>query len=210
MALKKCKECGNEVSTKAESCPKCGAVLKKKTAWGYIAAVLILGAILLLRIDDTNKTTSSKSTSFASKSKPQAEAILYKEGQTVPVGYMTYEVKGTWWSNRLSYDKFLDQRPNAKYLFVDLTVRNHDKKARTVPPFKLVDENGAEYEASSNSWALKGSIGIIETLNPSVSKQGFVVFDVPKSHQYRMKLSGGYWSSEDAHVQLNPIIEWDY
>ncbi len=30
MALKKCKECDNDVSSKAESCPKCGAVLKKK------------------------------------------------------------------------------------------------------------------------------------------------------------------------------------
>lgn len=25
MTLLKCKECGNEISTKAESCPKCGA-----------------------------------------------------------------------------------------------------------------------------------------------------------------------------------------
>lgn len=25
MALKKCKECGNQVSTKADKCPKCGA-----------------------------------------------------------------------------------------------------------------------------------------------------------------------------------------
>lgn len=28
MALIKCKECGNDVSTKADSCPKCGAKLK--------------------------------------------------------------------------------------------------------------------------------------------------------------------------------------
>jgi hypothetical protein len=69
---------------------------------------------------------------------------------------------------------------------------------------ELVDENGAEYEASTNAWAVEGSIGIIESLNPSVSKQGFVVFDVPKGHKYRMKLSGGFWSAEDAYVQLSP------
>lgn len=42
--MKKCYECGNEVSMKAESCPKYGAVLKKKTGYlGYIGAgVLIL------------------------------------------------------------------------------------------------------------------------------------------------------------------------
>ena len=43
MALKKCKECGNEVSTKAASCPKCGAVLKKKTGClGYIGAAFLI------------------------------------------------------------------------------------------------------------------------------------------------------------------------
>ncbi len=30
MALIKCPECGNEISDKAVSCPKCGAVVKKK------------------------------------------------------------------------------------------------------------------------------------------------------------------------------------
>ncbi len=209
MALKKCKECGNEVSTKATSCPKCGAVIKKKTGClGYIGVAflifIILGVIGSLMNNDTNKTTSNKSTSVASKSKPQTETKIYKEGETVSVGYTAYAVWRSWWSDRLSNNEFLDQRPNAMYLFVDLTVRNDDKKARIVPPFELVDENGAEYVASSNGWTVEGSIGIIETLNPSVSKQGFVVFDVPKSHRYRMKLSGGYWSSKDAYVQLTP------
>jgi hypothetical protein len=131
-------------------------------------------------------------------------ATVSKEGDNVHVGYMTYAVWQSWWSNRLSDNQFLDQRPNAAYLFVELTVRNNDKQARTVPPLELIDENDAEYEASSNGWAVKGAIDILESLNPSVSKQGFVVFDVPKDRKYRLKLSGGYWSSEDAYVQLAP------
>ncbi|PCQ44939.1 zinc-ribbon domain-containing protein [Citrobacter freundii] len=31
MALIKCKECGEQVSDKAASCPKCGAPIAKKT-----------------------------------------------------------------------------------------------------------------------------------------------------------------------------------
>jgi hypothetical protein len=146
----------------------------------------------------------SRSSSGSSKSDQKAEKKVYKEGETVNVGYTSYAVWGSWWSSRLSNNQFLDERPNALYLFVDLTVRNNDKKARMVPPFKLVDETGAEYEASSNAWSVDGSIGIIESLNPSVSKQGFVVFDVPKERNYRLKLSGGYWSGEDTYVQLNP------
>lgn len=41
MALKKCKECGNEVSTKAKTCPKCGAV-KKSTANELVKSVCSL------------------------------------------------------------------------------------------------------------------------------------------------------------------------
>ena len=37
MALIKCKECGNEISTTAKACPKCGAKIKKTS---IIAAIL--------------------------------------------------------------------------------------------------------------------------------------------------------------------------
>jgi Domain of unknown function (DUF4352) len=90
------------------------------------------------------------------------------------------------------------------YLFVDLTVSNNDNQARTIPPFKLVDENGSEYESSGIGWAADGAIGLIEDLNPSVSKRGLVVFDVPQERKYQMKLSGGYWSGKYANVELQP------
>jgi len=49
MAMKKCKECGNEVSTKATSCPKCGAVLKKKI--GCLTVILaIVGLFVIIGI----------------------------------------------------------------------------------------------------------------------------------------------------------------
>lgn len=64
MALKKCKECGKEVSTKAESCPSCGAVLKKKTGFlTYIVAgfliLIVLGVIGSL-MNENSTTRSSK------------------------------------------------------------------------------------------------------------------------------------------------------
>ncbi len=210
MALKKCKECGNEISTKAESCPQCGAVRNNKTGClGYIGAAflifIILGVFGSFMNEGTDKKNSSRSSSSVTpKSKPQLEAKTYKEGETVSVGYMSYAVWRSWWSSHLSSNQFIDHPPNAMYLFVNLTVRNDDKKARTVPPFKLIDENGAEYDVSSRGWLVEGSIGLTETLNPSVNKQGSIVFDVPNDRDYRIKLSGGYWSAENAYVQINP------
>jgi len=50
MALKKCEECGNQVSTKAQTCPKCGAPVKKeqkKYGCGTTIIVVIIIFVVL-------------------------------------------------------------------------------------------------------------------------------------------------------------------
>lgn len=47
MALKQCKECGNEVSTKADNCPHCGARVKAKKRIGCLG---VIGVIFLIGI----------------------------------------------------------------------------------------------------------------------------------------------------------------
>ena len=65
MALKKCKECGNDVSTEADSCPKCGAVLKKKTGFFrfvggafLIFITLVAVGVLISGVSNPPKTSS--------------------------------------------------------------------------------------------------------------------------------------------------------
>lgn len=66
--------------------------------------------------------------------------------------------------------------------------------------FHLVDENGANYDTRFES----AEFSILEKLNPGVQKIGTIVFDVPRGHTYKLKLSGGFWSSDYAFVELNP------
>ncbi len=47
MALIKCKECGNEISSKATSCPKCGAPVKAKKSLGCGCGSLLLLLLIL-------------------------------------------------------------------------------------------------------------------------------------------------------------------
>jgi len=156
---------------------------------------------------ESNKSIgSSHSGSPVSQPKSEPKVKVYKEETNVNIGYTSYVVWRSWWSNRLSDNKFLVQKPDAKFLFVELTVKNDDKKARSIAPFKLIDENGAEYEASSKAWAVKGFIGVLTSLNPGVKKRGFIVFDVPTEHKYKLKISGGYWSGKNAFIQLSPKV----
>ena len=60
MALKPCPECGNSVSTRADSCPKCGFPLNSQqmkpikeegsglTFWGVVGAIIL--AVIILSI----------------------------------------------------------------------------------------------------------------------------------------------------------------
>lgn len=70
MAIKKCKECGADVSTKAKACRLCGAPVKKGFGighWGIIFIVLLaLGSFLMPSAD-----TPFDSNPPAKKEKPQ-------------------------------------------------------------------------------------------------------------------------------------------
>lgn len=64
MALKKCKECGKEVSTKAKECPNCGAPVKSSRAVGcltIIAIIFLIGIIAsLFSTDKSDKTPKTQ------------------------------------------------------------------------------------------------------------------------------------------------------
>lgn len=126
-----------------------------------------------------------------------------KMTETLHVGYTTYCAWSAKWSDKISDNQFLDKRANANWLVINMTIRNDDKKARTVPPIKLIDEDGREYDASTEGMMTEDAIGILQDLNPDVSKQGNVIFDVPKGRTYRLKLSGGYWSSDTGFIVLD-------
>ena len=76
MALMKCKECGSEVSTQADTCPKCGA---KKPAKKNSGCLLLIGGILfigivgqVLRPSSTNKQTDRQTPAPTLSSQAQA------------------------------------------------------------------------------------------------------------------------------------------
>jgi hypothetical protein len=207
MALIKCRECGKEVSTEADKCPNCGARPKRKLGCLATGGLIFLGLVVLSgvfrEVNRDSPRNSSSSQRPAYEHSTSAKKI-YKAGDTVTVGYTSYAVWGARWKRRLSDNEYLDTRPDASFLLIDLTVRNDDKKPRTIPLFKLLDENDKEYETTSKAWAVDGSIGVLDSLNPGVSKQGSIVFDVPRDHIYKLKVSGGFWSTEDALIEISP------
>ncbi|MFC1613915.1 DUF3862 domain-containing protein [Gemmatimonadota bacterium] len=94
MAMMKCKECGNEVSSKAESCPGCGVVLKKKTGClTYMLAgflfLILLGVIGSLMNDSTPSSKPKAGLKMPSIGK---QFVTYAEYERIQNGISYKEV----------------------------------------------------------------------------------------------------------------------
>lgn len=63
MALKKCKECGAQVSTDAKQCPQCGAKVKKPIGvFGIIVLGLMVVVVSKCVMDQTNRPQQAAKT----------------------------------------------------------------------------------------------------------------------------------------------------
>lgn len=81
MALKPCKECGNQISDKAKTCPQCGAAQPKKTS---VFTWIVLGFIVLTVLgamfsgsDENSQNSNSSTSKSASKDKNTAGVMLF-------------------------------------------------------------------------------------------------------------------------------------
>ncbi len=98
MALKKCKECGKDISSKAELCPHCGAKAPKKTS---LVTWLILILILLGIYAANQSPSTSVNSSYTKSAKSQATASTDNKKIQSKKPNLTYST----WSNSTSKDK---------------------------------------------------------------------------------------------------------
>lgn len=81
MSLIKCKECGTEVSSKAETCPKCGArVARKPIGCGTVIGIIFLLGIIISVFPNLFSSGTGNGTSPSPSAKsPKEEALAALE-----------------------------------------------------------------------------------------------------------------------------------
>lgn len=84
MAMTKCKECGAQISTTAESCPHCGAKQKKKTSGCALIFLAVLLTILFVAMcapgaDRSRSSTSATAPQSAAPPQPKDPAVELAE-----------------------------------------------------------------------------------------------------------------------------------
>lgn len=135
--------------------------------------------------------------------KEEPKQATYSIGDKIKVDYTTYKVNNKKWQSRIG-NEYIGQSANSKYLLINITVENNDKESRLIAPFKLVDENNAEYDTEPSAEIYLGDKAFIfSSLNPGVSKTGTLIFDVPTTHTYKLLVKGGYWSDKEILINLS-------
>ena len=133
---------------------------------------------------------------------PESPRKIFESGEAVPAGYLGYKVLGSWFSDHVS-QKDGKQSGTGNYLYVELAVVNTDKKERAVAPMKLIDETGKEYALSEKSASIERSMTQIGKVDPNQSKRAIALFEVPKGHQYKLKIQG-FTSADEVQIKLSP------
>jgi hypothetical protein len=68
---------------------------------------------------------------------------------------------------------------DGRFLFVDVSLFNNSDRARQIPHFTLQDSRGKSYLTAIRARRSSKAILAGELLSPGVSKEGYLIFDVP-------------------------------
>ncbi|MCC5876280.1 MAG: DUF4352 domain-containing protein, partial [Candidatus Sumerlaeia bacterium] len=128
----------------------------------------------------------------------------FNERESIDIGYFSYMVLESSWPKKSDLNFGNRSLSDGQFLMIKLGIRNNDRKPRQIPPLTLVDDSGREYRQSSVGSLQEYSFGLLEVINPNVTKLGVLYFEVPSTPSFRLKVSGGYWSSDYSFIVLTP------
>lgn len=96
MAMTKCKECGNEISTKADACPKCGAKQVRTSGCAKVV-LLFFGLIFFFAILGQCSRNGDDGTPAASTTTSAAPATVPESAAAAPGGTPPTPQPGAQW-----------------------------------------------------------------------------------------------------------------
>lgn len=127
----------------------------------------------------------------------RAETV-YRMGEPVTVGKLTYTVLETEWQTELG--EGAEQRvPRHRFLLIRLAVANESRESSlAVPLLVLEDQAGQSHREVTEVRGVPNWLGLLRLIGPGSTLRGVVVFDVPPA-EYRLRVvSGGDLETESS------------
>lgn len=208
MAMKKCKECGEEISSSAKKCPKCGKDQRNfymKHPVLYTIIILIL--IGIFASSGNNSNNSSLSNSSSTTSSTQKQETIYNIGDTITNGDYEITIQSVNEANKVG-TQYLNSTPASGgiYVCVDFNYKNISSQpinSWKFPSIALVDSNNVEYSSdisASSYYATEKDPDrkVLSDLNPGITVTDNKVFEI-SSESYNQ---GEWYIIVDKNVKI--------
>lgn len=172
-----------------------------------LCIVLIVGIIIIANGSNNNGSNDDKNETESVTNEGTQEKQNHRIGETVTVGKVDYLISSVEVAKSIG-DEYLKSEANDTYLIIDISITNHESEALTVSNsfFKLLN-NGNEYSTDDSGAIYLGDSSIIyQEVNPGVTLQGKIIFDVPEAIANDMatelQVQTGVWGSEKDVILL--------
>lgn len=188
MAMKKCKECGEEISSSAKKCPKCGKDQRNfYMKHPILYTVIILVLIVIIASSGNNSNNSSLSNSTATSSSAKNQETIYNIGDTITNGDYEITIQAVNEANGVG-TQYLNSSPaeGGIYVCVDFNYKNISSQpinSWKFPTISLIDSNGVEYNSdisASSYYATEKDPDrkVLSDLNPGITVTDNKVFEI--------------------------------
>lgn len=184
MAMKKCKECGEEISSSAKKCPKCGKDQRNFfMKHPVLYTILILIIIAVAGSSGSDDTGNTKVTSTGN----QVQETVYNIGDAISNEEYEITIKNVSTATKVG-SQYLNSQPaeGGIYVCVDFTYKNVSTEPISswdFPTVELVDSNGVEYSfdvSASSYYATEKDPNrkVLSDLNPGITVTDNKVFEI--------------------------------
>lgn len=205
MAMKKCKECGEEISSSAKKCPKCGKdqrnFFMKHPVIYTILILVVLGMFMGGSSEETNtsKTTLSEGGSevTSTSSDTTIQKTKYNVGEIFENDYMAVKYVSLD-DNFKGYSKYADIKAGHKIVKAEFEFENVSTVDQLASSFDFTCyADGYDCETF---WNVDDS-SFSATLSAGKKTKGNVYFQVPvDANEITIEYSTNYWTS--SHIEF--------
>jgi len=176
------------------------SVEKKKLKIWQIALIVFGGLIFLgVILGVLQNTESDSSVNTDSEEKSSLNSIpIYNLNETFIIDNFQYNFKKVQSTSYVG-NEYFGEEASGEFLIFNLEVKNLGNEAEYINnEIYIIDEQEREFSQDDDTWAYLEDNFIFEELNPSLTKKGQIIFDVPKGINGKLCIKRDVWSDSCA------------
>lgn len=167
-----------------------------------VLIVVVAGAVVSGGNGETKNESKNKETKEVSQKKK-----TYGIGETVKIDDVDYLINNVEVTKQIG-GEYVNTTANDTFLIIDISITNNKKESLSISDscFKLLNGENEYSTDSTGAIYLEDNSIIFKELNPGVTLQGKIIFDIPEGiandNKSILQIKSGLWGNEKDIISL--------